>query len=63
MPNRCLVCGRPVQGRRRRDARVCIGECAKKLALARTKAWKQRKTFSVKRGVTPGINSDLEEAV
>lgn len=63
MPNRCLICGLSVQGRRRRDASACAGDCARQLALARTKAWKQKKAFSVKRGVTPGIKADLEEAV
>jgi hypothetical protein len=58
--NDCIICGRAIQGRKRRDARVCAGDCAKRLALARTKAWKQRRAFSVKKGITPGIHAHKE---
>jgi hypothetical protein len=51
--NTCLICGEPVQGRKRRDARVCVGECAKTLAIARTMAWKARRPFSVRKGIVP----------
>lgn len=62
---RCVICGNPVQGRKRKDAQVCVGECARKLALARTKAWKSKQDFSVRKGLVPGIGArrDLEEAV
>lgn len=59
---RCVVCNQLVQGRKRKDARVCAGECARQLAIHRTKAWKQKRPFSVKAGVTPGVK-ELEEAV
>jgi hypothetical protein len=56
---RCIICNQPIQGRKRRDARVCAGECAKKLALARTKAWKSKQPFSVRRGVVPGLEKEV----
>lgn len=41
-----------------------MGECARKLALARTKAWKLKKTFSVRQGIVPGVHTqELEEAM
>lgn len=51
----CVICKQPVQGRKRKDAQVCAGECARQLAIQRTKAWKEKQPFSVKKGITPGI--------
>lgn len=57
----CVICKQPVQGRKRKDALVCAGECARQLAIQRTKAWKAKKHFSVREGVTPGMDDEKED--
>lgn len=49
----CVICGNRVQGRKRADARVCVGDCARVLARRRTKAWKDKKPFSIRKGIFP----------
>ena len=49
----CVVCGERVQGRKRADARVCVGKCAQALARQRTKAWKGKQPFSIRKGIMP----------
>jgi len=47
----CVVCGQPVRGRKRIDAQVCVGECARILARERTRAWKDKRPFSLKKQI------------
>lgn len=59
----CVICGQRVQGRKRADARVCVGDCAQALARQRTKAWKGKEPFSIRKGIMPTAENQTEEAV